>query len=422
MSLLLIGLMLIAILFGTPITFALGIASLIYFIARGIPLDAFAQRLAVGVDSFPLLAAPFFIMAGNLMNSGGITRRIFRFANSIIGHIRGGLGHVNVLASMIFAGMSGSAIADAAGLGTIEIEAMLEAGYDLEFSAAVTTASAVIGPIIPPSTIMIIYGVTAGVPIDRLFMGGIIPGILIGVALMVLVYFYALKNKYPKSDKFCFKEFFESFKDTILALLTPLIIIGGILGGVFTPTEAGAVAALYALIISLFVYKEIKIKDLPKIFFDTALTSGVILFIVSTASIFGWSLSFEQTPQKVAAFLATITTNKMILMLLLTVIYTFMGMIMEAAAIVITTIPIILPLLQTLGIDLVYFGVILAIIMSIGTITPPVGTVMFIVCKITGLTIERYTKVILPWFFVLLGVVILLIFIPQLILFIPSLM
>lgn len=422
MSLLLIILLLVAILFGAPITFALGIASLVFFITQGIPLDAFAQRLAVGVDSFPLLAAPFFIMAGNLMNSGGITRRIFRFSNSIVGHIRGGLGHVNILGSMIFAGMSGSAIADAAGLGNIEIKAMTEAGYDMEFSAAVTTASAVIGPIIPPSTIMIIYGVTAGVPIDRLFMGGIIPGILIGLSLMALVYFYSLKNNYPKLDKFSFKEFYASFKDTFLALLTPLIIIGGILGGVFTPTEAGAVAALYALIISLVVYKEIKIRDLPKIFFETALTSGVILFIVSTASIFGWSLSFEQTPQIVAGFLASITTNDVLLMLMLMAVFIFMGMIMEASAIVITTVPIIIPLLNALGIDLIYFGVILAIVMSIGTITPPVGTVMFIICKITGLTIEKYTKIIFPWFLVLISVVLLLIFIPQLILFIPSLM
>lgn len=422
MSLLLIILMLVAILFGTPITFALGIASLVFFIAQGIPLEAFAQRLAVGVDSFPLLAVPFFIMAGNLMNSGGITLRIFRFSNSLVGHIRGGLGHVNVLSSMIFAGMSGSAIADAAGLGPIEIKAMTEAGYDLEFSTAVTVASAVIGPIIPPSTIMIIYGVTAGVPISRLFKGGIIPGILIGLVLMALVYFYSLKNNYPKSDKFSFKEFFTSFKDTFLALLTPLIIMGGILGGVFTPTEAGAVAAFYALIITLFVYKEIKIRDLPKIFFETALTTGVILFIVSTASIFGWSLSFEQTPQMVAGFLASITTDKVLLMLMLTVVYTFMGMIMEATAIVITTVPIIVPVLNALGIDLVFFGVILAILMSIGTITPPVGTVMFVICKITGLTIERYTKIIIPWFLVEIGVVILLIFIPQLVLFIPSLM
>jgi tripartite ATP-independent transporter DctM subunit len=413
--------MLVAILFGTPITFALGIASLAFFIACGIPLEAFVQRLAVGVNSFPLLAVPFFILAGNLMNSGGITKRIFKFANSLVGHIQGGLGHVNVLSSMIFAGMSGSAIADAAGLGNIEIKAMTKAGFDLEFSVSVTAASAVIGPIIPPSTIMIIYGITAGVSVGALFMGGIIPGILMGLALMALVYFYSLKSgSYPKSDKFILKEVFIRFWEAFPALLAPFIIIGGILGGVFTPTEAGAVAVFYALTISFF-YKEIKIRDLPKILFETAFTSGVVLFIVSTASIFGWCLSFERTPQLVATFMSSITTSKTLLMLMLTVVYLFLGMIMEAAAIVITTVPIIVPVLNALGINLVFFGVIISILMSIGTITPPVGTVMFILCKITGLSIESYTKSIIPWFLVLTGIVILLIFIPQLILFIPDL-
>jgi tripartite ATP-independent transporter DctM subunit len=405
-----------------PVVFSLGFAGLSYFLVKGIPLETFAQRIVVGVDSFALLAAPFFILAGNIMNTGGVTRRIFRFANSLVGHLRGGLGHVNVLGSMFFAGMSGTAIADAAGLGAIEIKAMTEQGYDTEFSAAVTASSAIIGPIIPPSTVMVIYGVTAGVSISQLFMGGILPGILIGILLMLMVTYYARKNNYPKSNRFSFKELALSFLDTVWALITPVIIIGGVLGGICTPTEAGAVSAVYALFISLFVYKELKLKDVPKILFDSMITSGVILLIVSTASVFGWCLTYERLPQKVAAALSTMINSKAILLAVLVVIYLFLGMIMETSAIVITTVPIFVPVLKGMGIDLVYFGVILALLMSVGTITPPVGTVLFVIAKITKIPIERLTRVMLPWYGILLVAVILLILFPRIILFIPGLM
>jgi tripartite ATP-independent transporter DctM subunit len=405
-----------------PVVFSLGFSGLAYFLIKDIPLQTFAQRVVVSVDSFALLAAPIFILAGNIMNTGGITRRIFRFANSLVGHWRGGLGHVNVLGSMFFAGMSGTAIADAAGLGSIEIKAMTEQGYDTEFSAAVTASSAIIGPIIPPSTVMVIYGVTAGVSISQLFMGGILPGILIGVLLMLLVAYYARKNNYPKSNKFSFKEFGSSFLDTVWALITPIIIIGGVLGGICTPTEAGAISAVYALFISIFVYRELKLKDVPKILFDSMITSGVILLIVSTASVFGWCLTYERLPQKVAAALSTMINSKAILLAVLVVIYLFLGMIMETSAIVITTVPIFVPVLKGMGVDLVYFGVILALLMSIGTITPPVGTVLFIISKITKIPIERLTVVLLPWYGVLMLAVTLIIVFPPIILFIPGLM
>jgi C4-dicarboxylate transporter DctM subunit len=408
--------------FCVPVVFSLGFAGLSYFLAKGIPLETFAQRIVVGVDSFALLAAPFFILAGNIMNTGGVTRRIFRFANSLVGHLRGGLGHVNVLGSMFFAGMSGTAIADAAGLGAIEIKAMTEQGYDAEFSAAVTASSAIIGPIIPPSTVMVIYGVTAGVSISQLFMGGILPGILIGILLMLMVAYYARKNNYPKSNRFSFKELALSFLDTVWALITPVIIIGGVLGGICTPTEAGAISAVYALFISLFVYRELKLKDVPKVLFDSMITSGVILLIVSTASVFGWCLTYERLPQKAAAALSTMINSKAILLAVLVVIYLFLGMIMETSAIVITTVPIFVPVLKGMGVDPVYFGVILALLMSIGTITPPVGTVLFVIAKITGIPIERLTRVMLPWYGILLAAVALLILFPRLILFIPELM
>jgi tripartite ATP-independent transporter DctM subunit len=416
---LIILLLFVFIALGVPVVFALGFAGLSYFLVNAISLDTFAQRIVVGVDSFALLAAPFFILAGNIMNTGGVTKRIFRFANSIVGHLRGGLGHVNVLGSMFFAGMSGTAIADAAGLGAIEIKAMTEQGYDIEFSAAVTAASAIIGPIIPPSTVMVIYGVTASVSISQLFMGGILPGIIIGTALMLLVAYFSRKNNYPKTANFSFKELTSSFMETIWALITPLIIIGGINGGICTPTEAGAISAIYALFISLFVYKEMTIRDIPKILYDSMITSGVILFIVSTASVFGWCLTYERLPQTVARALSTFTNSRFILLAVLVVIYLFLGMIMETSAIVITTVPIFVPVLKGMGIDLVYFGVILALLMSIGTITPPVGTVLFIIAKITKIPIERLTKIMLPWYVVLISVVFLLIIFPQIILFIP---
>jgi tripartite ATP-independent transporter DctM subunit len=422
MDITIILLLLALIAVGVPITFALGVASLMFFVINDIPMATFAQRLAVGVDSFPLLAAPFFILAGNLMNTGGITNKIFRFANSMVGYFRGALGYVNILGSMMFAGMSGSAIADAAGLGSIEIKAMTDQGYDVDFSASVTAASSIIGPIIPPSTIMIVYGVTAGTPIDRLFMGGIIPGILLGLAFAVLVYFYSRKNNYPRNESFKFSEFFDSFKETFWALLAPVIIIGGILLGICTPTEAGAIAAFYSLVISIYVYKELKWKDIPKVLFDTAMTSGVILFIVSTASIFGWCLTFARVPQTIAQLLASTISSKFLLLILFTIIYLFLGMIMEASAIVITTVPIFVPLCTALGIDLVYFGVLIAILMAIGTVTPPVGTVMFITCKITGMGVERYTRNMIPWICAMLAVVLLLVIFPQLVTFVPNLL
>lgn len=420
MGLVLIVALLVMIFGSMPVAFALGLVGLYFYFQLGLPLESFVQRMAIGVDSFPLLAAPFFILAGNLMNTGGITRRIFHLADSLVGHIRGGLGHVNVLASMLFAGMSGAALADAAGLGKVEIQAMTENGYDLEFSTAVTAASSTIGPIIPPSIIMVIYGISAQVPIDKLFLGGIIPGILMGFVLMAMVYGYSLVNNYKRRERFDIKLVWKCFKDAILALLTPLIILGGILGGIFTPTESGAVAAFYALIISVFVYREISLKDLRNIFLETAMVTATILFIVSTASIFGWALTFEQVPLKIAAQLVEISASKTAILFLLGAFYLFWGTLMEASAIVIMTVPVVMPILARFGIDPVFFGVLLAVNMSIGTITPPVGIVMFVMNKITGLSMERYIRLIWPWLLALILVMFGLIFFPQAVLWIPN--
>lgn len=421
MGWLLIILLMVMIFGSVPVSFALTLTGLIFFLVHNIPLESFAQRMVEGVDSFPLLAAPFFILAGNLMNAGGITRRIFDLADSLVGHIRGGLGHVNILASMLFAGMSGSALADAAGLGKVEIEAMTDRGYDIEFSTAVTAASATIGPIIPPSIIMVIYGISAQVSIGNLFLGGIIPGILMGLALMLMVYYYSLRNKYAVNEGFKISKVWRIFKECVLALLTPIIIVGGILGGIFTPTESGAIAALYAFIISYFVYKEVNLRQFGGILMETAAVTAVVLFIVTSASIYGWALTFEQVPQTIATQLVSISAEPLMILLILTVLYLFLGALMEPSAIVIMTIPIVLPILNQFGVDPVFFGVLLAINMSVGTITPPVGITMFVLCKITGQTIDQYAKFIWPWLLLLIVFMVLLMVFPDIVLFIPNL-
>ena len=421
-SLILLIVMVVLILLNAPITYALAMAGIVFFLQHGLSGIQYIVKLAGGIDIFTLLAAPLFIFAGNIMNHGGVTDRIFNFADSIVGHIRGGLGHVNVLASTMFAGMSGSAIADAAGLGPIEIKAMTDHGYDKDFSLAVTGASAVIGPIIPPSTIMIVYGVTAEVSISRLFLGGVIPGIMIAVAEMGMVYWYAVRRNYPKGDRFSLKRLWKEFRASFLSLLTVVVILGGILGGIFTATEAGAFAALYALLISVFVYKELTWKQVWEIMCDTAKQSGCILMLVGTASIFGWCLTYEQAPQKVANLLVSLTENKTVILLLFALAYVFLGMIMEATAIIVTTVPIVVPLFKLLGIDLVYFGVLCCIIMSLGTITPPVGTCMFVLCKMTKTPIQQFTKAILPWLGLLLVIIVLLVLFPGLITALPNLL
>ena len=421
-SLILLIVMVVLILLNAPITYALAMAGIVFFLQHGLSGIQYIVKLAGGIDIFTLLAAPLFIFAGNIMNHCGVTDRIFNFADSIVGHIRGGLGHVNVLASTMFAGMSGSAIADAAGLGPIEIKAMTDHGYDKDFSLAVTGASAVIGPIIPPSTIMIVYGVTAEVSISRLFLGGVIPGIMIAAAEMGMVYWYAVRRNYPKGDRFSLKRLWKEFRASFLSLLTVVVILGGILGGIFTATEAGAFAALYALLISVFVYKELTWKQVWEIMCDTAKQSGCILMLVGTASIFGWCLTYEQAPQKVANLLVSLTENKTVILLLFALVYVFLGMIMEATAIIVTTVPIIVPLFKLLGIDLVYFGVLCCIIMSLGTITPPVGTCMFVLCKMTKTPIQQFTKAILPWLGVLLVIIVLLVLFPGLITALPNLL
>lgn len=413
----LIGLMVL----GLPIAFALCISSIVVMAVQGIPLNAFTQNLSLGINSFPLLAAPFFILAGQLMNTGGITQRIFKFVNYLVGPIRGGLGQVNIFASLIFAGMSGAAVADAAGLGTVEIKAMKDAGYDSDFSIAITAASSTIGPIIPPSIIMVVYGITAEVSVGKLFIGGIIPGLLMTAALVILTYIIAVRRGYPSEKGATFKELLKSFLEALPAIITPVIIVGGILLGVFTPTEAGAVAALYAFIVGVFVYRELKFKDLPRILIQTMITTSLILFLVGSAKVFGWVLTYYAVPSKIAAYIGGLTQNPLLITLLFTVVYLILGCFMEAAAIVVMTIPVVIPLLHAVGIDPVFFGVLVSMCMSIGTITPPLGTVMYLVCNIGGIEIEHFIQIIWPYLVILIGVIFLIAFFPEIVTFLPNL-
>jgi tripartite ATP-independent transporter DctM subunit len=421
MSALLIPLLFAFIALGVPISFSLGLSSLVFFLANDVSLATFVQKTSDSVDSFPLLALPFFILAGNLMNTGGMTRRLFKFTNAILGGIRGGLSYVCIASNVIFSALSGSSLANAAGLGTVIIKAMEDAGYDKEYSTCLTASAALLGPIIPPSVIMIVYGITAGVSIRQMFMGGILPGLLYSLMLAVLCIYMGKKDVYPKTTgKVSLPAVWEGFKEAVWALLTPVIILGGIFTGVFTATESGAIASIYAVLIGLFIHKDTKIKDLGKVLLEAGKTTGSILFICATAACFGFCLTYARVPHQLAAVLVTVIKQQYVLLLIFMVVYLFLGCIMSASAIVITTIPIFLPLCTALNIDLVYFGVFVGILMSIGTVTPPVGTVMFVLCKNTGIPIERFAKIMVPWFALMALFTTLLVFIPQIITFLPT--
>jgi tripartite ATP-independent transporter DctM subunit len=411
---------LILISFATPIGIALLICGLLFLVISGnVDTIIAAQRVATGLDSFPLLAIPFYMLAGSLMNTTGITTRIFNLARVIVGHIPGGLGHVNVLASMIFAGMSGSAVADAAGLGVIEIKAMTEDGYDKEFSAAITAASSTIGPIIPPSISMVIYGLVAGVSIGGLFLAGFIPGFLMGIFLMLAVYIISKKRKFKVRERASLKEFIKVLKESILALVTPILIVGGILGGIFTPTEAGAFAVLYTLFIG-FIYKEIKISKLYKVILDTAISSGNTLFIIAVTSFIGWILTMEQVPILIAEWIMKLSLNKNLFLLFLNLVLLILGCFMASQPIIIMLTPIILPTTKILGIDPIHLGVVMVLNLMIGLLTPPVGLVLYIVSDIANISIQKLLKSLLPFLIALLAVLFLITFIPEIVLFLPK--
>ncbi|MBI4735468.1 MAG: TRAP transporter large permease [candidate division NC10 bacterium] len=411
-------------LLGLPIAVSMGLTAVLTFLALGEPglLSMVPQRMYAGTTGFPLLAIPFFILAGNLMNTGGMTQRIFRFAQCLVGHIKGGLGHVNVVGSMIFAGMSGSAVADAAGLGMVEIQAMLKAGYDRRFSAAVTAASSTIGPIIPPSIPFVIFGSMTGTSVGRLFLGGFLPGLVMGLALMITVYIVAEQRGYPRERRATLRELLDSSLDGAAALGAPVIIIGGILAGIFTPTEAAVVACLYALILGLVVYREIRVADLPRIFWETLEHTIRVMFIISAASLFGWLLIQQRIPTMIVEGLMTLTGQPWIILLIINGILLILGCFMEGIAIMLLTIPVFMPLVARVGVDPVHFGVLMTLNLMIGLLTPPVGMCLYAVSSISQVPLWPLARELWPYIAALLVSLALITYIPGLVLWIPNLL
>jgi tripartite ATP-independent transporter DctM subunit len=407
---------------GVPVGIALAGSSMIWILLSGsVPDFVVIHRMVNGVDSFPLLAIPFFILAGNLMNSAGITNRIFAFATACIGWLRGGLGHVNIIASVLFAGMSGAAVADAGGLGTIEIKAMRDAGYDDDFAVAVTAASSTIGPIIPPSLPMVVYGVMASASVGQLFTAGFIPGILMAVALMLLVGWYAKRRNYPRDKRFSIRLLGTTFKRAFLSLMTPVIIVGGILTGAFTPTEAAISASVYALILGLIVYRTLTWKRLFHVSMDTIETSAIILFIVAAASIFAWILTSNRVTEHFAAILMGMTDNPILILLMLNLVLFIVGCFMETVAAITILVPVLLPIAEGVGIDPVHFGVIMVLNLMIGLLTPPVGMVLYVLSRVAGISFERCSAATLPFLFPLVVVLALITFIPAFSMWLPTL-
>ncbi len=405
---------------GVPVAVSLAGASLIYILIEGRPAVVMIHTMINGVDSFPLLAIPFFILAGHLMNTAGITNKIFAFARALVGWMHGGLGHVNVGASVIFAGMSGAAVADAGGLGTIEIKAMRDAGYDTDFSVGITAASSTIGPIIPPSLPLVIYGVMASVSIGELFAAGLIPGLLMAVSLMIMVAWYSRKRNYPRDAKFELSRLATTFKSAFLPLLTPMIIIGGIVTGVFTPTESAVAAVGYALFLGLVVYRTLTWKHLVRVSMDTIETSAAILMIVSAASIFAYILTANQVAASLGDFLLGISDNKNVLLVIMMLLVLAIGLFMETIAAITILVPVLLPIANQVGIDPVHLGIIVILNLMLGLLTPPVGMVLYVLSQVSGVRFERCVTATMPFLVPLIIVLFMVVFIPDLALWLPT--
>jgi tripartite ATP-independent transporter DctM subunit len=411
---------LLVLLAGVPVFIALAGSSLIYthFLA-GIPDFVILHRMVGGIDSFPLLAVPFFILAGNLMNSAGITNRIYDFAVASVGWMRGGLAHVNIMGSVIFAGMSGTAIADAAGLGTIEIKAMKDHGYSPEFSVGVTAASATLGPIIPPSLPFVIYGMMANVSIGALFLGGFIPGAVLTIFMMLYVTYCARRYGMGRDQAFAWRTLGTTFIAALPPLLTPVIIIGGMTFGWFTPTEAAIAACAWAMLLGFILYRSLDFKRFYKVTMDTIETTAAVLLIVGAASLFGWVLTTTRVAEYAAEGLLSVTTNRYVILLLINFLLLVVGCFLEPIASISILVPILMPVLTKVGIDPVHFGVVMTLNLMIGLLHPPLGMVLFVLARISKMSVERTTMAILPWLIPLLASLIAITLIPELTLWLP---
>ncbi len=449
---------------GIPVAIAMAGASLIYlFFVQSSPPFVVIHRMVSGIDSFPLLAVPFFILAGNLMNNAGITNRIYNYALALVGWLKGGLGHVNVVGSVVFAGMSGTAIADAAGLGTIEIKAMRDHGYSKEFAVGVTAASATLGPIIPPSLPFVIYGMMANVSVGALFLAGILPGVFMALLMMLTVAYFAHRNGWGGDIQFDWPRVIKALAETavvivwpvalwllvkegglppqptvlgalvllfaadrffrfqaVLPIMTPVLLIGGMTTGVFTPTEGAIAACVWALVLGFFWYRTLNLKMFVKICLDTVETTATVLFIVAAASIFGWMLTATGVTTAIGQWVLGFTSEPWMFLLLANALMLFVGCFLEPTAAITILVPILVPICQQLGIDLVHFGLVMVLNLMIGLLHPPMGMVLFVLARVAKLSVERTTMAILPWLFPLLGSLAIITYIPSLVLWLPK--
>jgi TRAP-type C4-dicarboxylate transport system permease large subunit len=449
---------------GIPVAIAMAGSSLIYiWISGNLPSFVVIHRMVSGIDSFPLLAVPFFILAGNLMNNAGITNRIYNYALALVGWLKGGLGHVNVVGSVVFAGMSGTAIADAAGLGTIEIKAMKDHGYDTEFAVGVTAASATLGPIIPPSLPFVIYGMMANVSVGALFLAGILPGLMMAILMMLTVAYFAHKNGWGGDIKFEWPRVIKALSETlvvvgwpvvlwvliakldmpaqitvfgglivlfamdkifnfqaVLPIMTPVLLIGGMTTGIFTPTEGAIAACLWAMVLGFAWYRTLNWKSFVKVCLDTVETTATVLFIVAAASIFGWMLTATGVTAAIADWVLSVTQNPYMFLLLANLLMLFVGCFLEPTAAITILVPILVPICQKLGIDLVHFGLVMVLNLMIGLLHPPMGMVLFVLARVAKLSVERTTMAILPWLVPLLISLGILTYFPAVVLWLPK--
>jgi tripartite ATP-independent transporter DctM subunit len=421
-SLLLIGSFFIMLIARFPIAFAIGISSIITTVYLKIPLMQIAQLMVKGVNVFTLMAVPFFVIAGEIMGAGGIARRLVNLANAYVGWMRGGLAMVNVVDSMFFGGISGSSTADTAALGSVLIPMMVEQGYDEEFSTNITMASSVQGLLIPPSHNMVMYAMVAGsVSVGRLFLGGIVPGIFLGVALGIYCFYLSVKRKYPKGAPFNFRVLVKALADSVWGLATILIVMVGVITGIITATESAAIAVVWALFVSAFIYRELTWKKFWKVLEKSLGTLAIVMILISTSQVFGWLLTYLRMPQMAAEAVFRLTNNRYVIMMLLNIFMLLLGTIMDMSAIIIVATPILLPIAMRAGMDPVHFGVVVILNLGIGLITPPVGGTLFVGSAVSGVPIERLIKPLMPFFAVMVVVLLVITYVPDIVMFVPDL-